>query len=86
MPPFSLPSVPCLAPVSPSQAALYEAVEAAGVTFVSVAHRRSLYRYHTQVLRLRPSEASDPETQDPHDLCATVTCVLEPIQEAAARR
>lgn len=37
---------------------LYEALVAAGITFVSVGHRPSLVEFHQQVLRLKPSAAA----------------------------
>ena len=37
---------------------LYEALVAAGITFVSVGHRPTLVDYHQLVLRLKPSDAA----------------------------
>lgn len=34
------------------QAHLYEQIEAAGITYISVGHRRTLYDFHKRVLRI----------------------------------
>ncbi|XP_073039270.1 ABC transporter D family member 2, chloroplastic-like [Primulina eburnea] len=42
---------------------IYRLIEAAGITYVSIGHRKTLYEYHKQVLRISPVE---PTNADPN--------------------
>ncbi|XP_041992121.1 ABC transporter D family member 2, chloroplastic-like isoform X1 [Salvia splendens] len=42
-----------------NEAHLYQLIEAAGITFVSIGHRRTLYEHHKNVLHISPLDTTD---------------------------
>lgn len=40
---------------------VYRLIEAAGITYVSIGHRKTLYEYHKQVLRISPVEPTNAD-------------------------
>ncbi|KZV27592.1 ABC transporter D family member 2, chloroplastic [Dorcoceras hygrometricum] len=40
---------------------IYRLIEAAGITYISIGHRRTLYEYHKQVLRIFPEEPTNAD-------------------------
>lgn len=45
------------------QAFLYQQIEAAGITFISIGHRKTLYAYHKRILHISPVE---PDGEEPN--------------------
>ncbi|KAI3965962.1 hypothetical protein MKX01_010919, partial [Papaver californicum] len=42
---------------------LYKHIEAAGITFVSTGHRRTLYNYHSRVLHISKRDSNSNGSQ-----------------------
>ena len=41
------------------QAHLYSQIEAAGITYISIGHRKTLHKFHNKALYILKSEATD---------------------------
>ena len=57
---------------------LFRALQDAGITFVSVGHRPTLFKYHSKVLRLVPTGDGN-SSQDPSQ--AKSTCKVYPASQ-----
>ncbi|XP_075503052.1 ABC transporter D family member 2, chloroplastic-like [Primulina tabacum] len=53
---------------------IYRLIEAAGITYISIGHRKTLYEYHKQVLRISPVEPTNSD----------LNWQFEPINETSA--
>jgi ABC-type uncharacterized transport system fused permease/ATPase subunit len=42
-----------------SQAHLYSQIEAAGITYVSIGHRKTLHKFHNKALYISKSDSTD---------------------------
>jgi ABC-type uncharacterized transport system fused permease/ATPase subunit len=42
-----------------AQAHLYSQIEAAGITYISIGHRKTLHKFHNKALYISKSEATD---------------------------
>lgn len=49
-----------------NEAHLYSQIEAAGITYVSIGHRSTLYKYHNKVLRISKFNSEKPNQQNWH--------------------
>ncbi|XP_078431582.1 ABC transporter family protein [Wolffia australiana] len=57
----------------PNEAHLYRLIEDAGITYVSIGHRRTLFNFHNQVLRIAKLESTGTDHRN---------WVLEPIKQS----